>query len=452
MAEQYQPLNINTGSAQQAVQSTAVATPALQDLMTGITSGMISLGDLQKRNADIPLDNARRSAELTDLQQLRPLQREAQTAQLQNLRAKQAFEAEALPILNDIKREALKQEFEDLKQHGVPSATMTLFNKVVPGFASYDPKKLQNPETGQLNTVYALETIAAAIEKADKLKFRSALKPTAIKNVSPTGAETTFEQLIDPVSGEALGAKIPTGVKEVNAAEVEAKATAARAGLSNDVLKERNSSDSIKRYIPQAAAFEAIDEIRFRGTPPKNSDDLAILYEFIKILDPTSVVREGEKKFAESTAPGMQQFYNRIQGLFSDSNRTLDPDTRSNMYATIDTLRSGAEKSVIPELKRISNLALDRGIPLAQAFTEPELNLLVNGPKVPGASGGNLADLSIEQLKNVSIGGTAAPPAAVAPGTIPIIKTPAEARALPSSVQYFRDAQNKLRLNPNYQP
>lgn len=443
MAEPYQPISVNPGSSQQAIQSTPNVTPALQDLMQGITSGMISLGDLQRRNANIPLETAQRNAELTDLQQLRPLQREAQIAQLNNLRTKQQFEAESLPILNDLKREELKQEFESVKQHGVPAATMAIFNKVVPGFASYDPNKLQDPKTGQLNTVYAFETIQTAIEKAEKLKSRSTLKPTSIKNVSKTGEETTFEQLIDPVSGAPLGAKIPTGVKEVNVAEVESKAAAASAALSNDVLKERNSSDMIKRYIPQSAAFEAIDEIRFRGTPPKNSDDLAVLYEFIKILDPTSVVREGEKKFAESTAPGMQQFYNRIQGLFSDSNRTLDPNTRANMYQTIDTLRSGAEKSVIPELKRISNLAIDRGIPLSQAFTEPELKLLVNGPKVSGAPPVGLP---------AAVAPAAAPPAAVANGAIPVVKTPQEARALPSSVPYFRDSTNKLRLNPNYQP
>lgn len=435
--EQYQPLNINTGSAQSAIQGTEIVTPALENLMQGITSGLISLGDLQKRNANIPLETAQRNAELTDLQQLRPLQREAQTAQLQNLRAKQAFEAESLPILNDIKREELKQEFESVKQHGVPAATMAIFNKVVPGFASYNPEKLQDPKTGQLNTVYAFETIQTAIEKAEKLKSRSTLKPTSIKNVSKTGEETTFEQMIDPMSGQALGPQIPTGTKEVNVAEVEAKASAARAGLSNDVLKERNSSDSIKRYIPQAAAFDAVDEIRSRKTPPKNTDDLALVYELVKVLDPTSVVREGEAKFAMSTVPGVQQLANRVQGLINDSNRTFDVATRANIYATIDTLRAGAEKSVIPELKRISNLAIDRGVPLAQAFTEPELKLLVNGP-----------------TSAIVAPGSGAAPAAtvVAAGTIPVVKTPQEARALPTNVQYFRDAQNKLRLNPSYQP
>lgn len=436
MAEPYQPISVSTGSAQQAIQSTPNVTPALQDLMQGITSGMISLGDLQRRNANIPLETAQRNAELTDLQQLRPLQREAQVAQLQNLRAKQQFEAESLPILNDLKREELKQEFENVKQHGVPAATMAIFNKVVPGFASYDPNKLQDPKTGQLNTVYAFETIQTAIEKAEKLKSRSTLKPTSIKNVSKTGEETTFEQMIDPTTGQALGPQIPTGTKEVNVAEVAAKERAAAAGLSNDVLKERNSSDIVKAFQPQARSFDAIDEIRNRKTPPKNADDLAILYQFIRILDPTSVVRESEKKFAESTAPGAQAFWNKVQGLWSDSNRTMDPDTRANLYAAIDTLKSGAEKSVIPELKRISEIAQDRGVPLSQAFTETELKLLVNGP-----------------TSATVVPGTIAPSATpVAAGAIPVVKTPQEARALPTSVQYFRDAQNKLRLNPNYQP
>lgn len=432
MAEQYQSINISPGSAQQAIQGTAVVTPALENLMQGIASGMISLGDLQKRNADIPLDIARRNDELANIQQISPLRREVVTATLENLRAKQQFDAESLPILNDTAREKLKHEFEDVKQHGVPSATMAIFNKVVPGFASYSPEKLQDPKTGQLNTVYAFETIQTALEKAEKIKSRSTLKPTEIKNVSKTGEETTFNQMIDPVTGEALGAKIPTGTKEVNVAEVAAKERAAAAGLSNDVLTERDRSDAIKAFTPQSRAFDVVDEIRSRKTPPKNTDDLALVYELVKVLDPTSVVREGEAKFAMSTVPGLQQLANRVQGLINDSNRTFDDATRANIYATLDTLRVGAEKSVLPELKRISLLALDRGVPLAQALTEPEVNLLVNGPKVPGAPAAPV------------VGATAAAPSVDNP-----VVTVEQARTLPPTVKFFRLVEGgPLKWNP----
>lgn len=435
MADQYQPLSINTGSAQQAIQSTPNVTPNLEGLMQGISSGFISADDIRKRVSNGPLEAATRQQDLADVQQVRPLQREAAVAQLQNVQAKEQFEAESLPILNDTKREALKQEYQNVLQHGVPAAVMKTFNATVPGFIPYDNAKLF-PKEGGVNTAYALEIMGKAFEKAEKLKQFAGAKPVDRVDVSPTGVKTTSQQNYT-ILGQPVGVPIQTGVQSPNAAEAEAKAAASAAGLSNDVLAERNRSDIIKRYVPQLGALDAIDTIRHRGTPPKNADDLAILYEFVKLLDPSSAVREGEKKFAESTAPGIQQLYNKVQGLWRDSNTTMDADTRNNMYATADTLRAGAEKTVLPELKRLSLLAIDRNTPLDQALTAPEIKLLVNGPTVLGAAPAPVPGAS---------------PAAAAAANIPTVQTPAEAAGLPSTVQFFKTPTGQVKINPNYRP
>lgn len=439
MAEPYQPINISTGSAQQAIQATPNVTPALDGLMSSIKEGFISADDIRRRVQSGPLEAATRAQDMADVTQVRPLQRQAAVTELQNVQAKQAFEAESLPILNDVKRATLARAFDNAQQFGVPEEILKVFYASVPGYIPFDPDKLHDKKTGQVNLPYAIEMTNKAQEAARKIALnKGSISTIKSENINARGAKEAFEQLIDLRTGQQLGPKISTGTTEPDAA----KATAAQAGLSNDVLAERQRSDIIKRFVPQLGAFDAIDTIRNRGTPPKNSDDLAILYEFIKVLDPTSVVREGEKKFAESTAPGMQAFWNKVQGIWSDSNKTMDTDTRNNLYATIDTLRQGAESSVLPELKRLSNLAIDRGMPLSQALTEPELKLLVNGPSVPG------------QPSPAVPGATPATPGATtsAAAGIPTVATPEEARALPPTVQFFRTPQNQIKVNPNYKP
>lgn len=440
MAEQYQPISINTGSAQQAIQSTPNATPALEGLMQGISSGFIAADDIRKRIQGGPLEAATRAADLTDVTQVRPLRREVATAQLQNIQAEEQFQANALPILNATKRATLEQAHNNALQFGVPEEILKVFYASVPNFIPFDPEKLHDKKTGQVNIPYANEMIIKARQAAAKMAVSKQFTGPVEKTVTgPTGETTKTSTITDQLTGTELGPPIVTSTVVPNTAEVEAKAKAASAGLSNDVLAERQRSDIIKRFVPQLGAFDAIDNIRNRATPPKNSDDLAILYEFIKILDPTSVVREGEKKFAESTAPTVQQYYNRFQGLWSDSNRTMDTDTRNNLYATIDTLRGGAESSVIPELKRLSNLAIDRGMPLSQALTEPELKLLVNGPSAPGKT-----------APAVSGAATATPSTPAA--DIPTVQTPAEADALPAHIQFFKTPTGQTKVNKNYRP
>jgi hypothetical protein len=168
--------------------------------------------------------------------------------------------------------------------------------------------------------------------------------------------------------------------------EVENKGKAA-----GDVLLELHKSESLKRFEPQFEAFEKVDSIRNSGRPPTNADDIAVLYEFVKLLDPTSAVREGEAKLAQSTVPGVKAMYNKVLGLFTDHNKIMDPQARESMFQTMDTLRDGAIKTVAPEIKRISNIAIDRGVPLDQVFSGPYQAILTKNGRGPGAApAGNL--------------------------------------------------------------
>lgn len=172
----------------------------------------------------------------------------------------------------------------------------------------------------------------------------------------------------------AAKVKALPGVIEARAkaeAEAPVKTAEAKAKAQGDVLTELHKSEALKRFEPQFEAFEKVDQIRNSGRAPNNSDDIATLYEFVKLLDPTSAVREGEAKLAQSTVPAVRAIYNKAGALFKDQNKFFDDQTRASLYGTMDSLRKGAEQSVVPEIKRIAGIALDRGVPLDQVFTGP---------------------------------------------------------------------------------
>lgn len=75
---------------------------------------------------------------------------------------------------------------------------------------------------------------------------------------------------------------------------------------------------------------------------PSGANDIAIVFGFMKMIDPTSVVREGEFATAENTAgvpDQIMQLYNRVlQG------QRLPEDARANMLLAAEAQMKGAEQ------------------------------------------------------------------------------------------------------------
>lgn len=213
---------------------------------------------------------------------------------------------------------------------------------------------------------------------------------------TPEHTEILRQRILERQDQAALRAAKLKAVPEVltaqakAAAELPLKQAEVQSKAQGDVLQELHRSEQLKRFEPQFEAFQKVDSIINSGRPPTNADDIAVLYEFVKLLDPTSAVREGEAKLARSTVPGVKALYNKTLGLFTDHNKIMDPQARASMYQTMDTLREGAIKTVAPEIKRISNIAIDRGVPLDQVFSGPYATILSKGGAAGTSSGGNL--------------------------------------------------------------
>ena len=72
----------------------------------------------------------------------------------------------------------------------------------------------------------------------------------------------------------------------------------------NKMRKEYNSLDEVKAFKPVRAAFL---KVRQAAEKPSAAGDLALVFNYMKILDPGSVVREGEFKTAADATAWLQK-------------------------------------------------------------------------------------------------------------------------------------------------
>lgn len=122
--------------------------------------------------------------------------------------------------------------------------------------------------------------------------------------------------------------------------------------------KEFDSLPEVKAFKTSQAAYRGL-EAAATG-PATSGSDLSLIFQFMKILDPTSVVREGE--FA--TAQNSGSAFERVGNLY---NRVRD-GTRLNARQRQDFLNQGralyqaAERTYLPIAERYRSYAQDYGV------------------------------------------------------------------------------------------
>ena len=361
--------------------------PALGDFMAAFRSGFLTVDDVNKRT--------RANISETDA-----LKTQLQSGDLQRRLAPKAFEN--------------AQAAQELQGQQTAAAT-----ELLPG--ATEVSQLQQDlqrRIGDINNrkLHPDKNIRqAALDEELEVQYQQAYGnlPESFESSGEEGKTTAIERgTPEYYSALRKGLNESRDLADLKAARLKAvpdllKAQAEAPGkqaviqdkAQSDVLAEVHNSDSLKRFGRQFEAFQKIDSIKNSGRVPKNSDDIALLYEFVKLLDPDSAVREGEAKLAQSTVPAVVSMYNQARGLWADSNKILSTGARESMYSTLSDLRSGAEKTIIPEIQRIARMAKDRKVPLNQVFTGP------------------YSDLALETL-------TASPASAATPGTSAAPATP----------------------------
>lgn len=155
------------------------------------------------------------------------------------------------------------------------------------------------------------------------------------------------------------------------------------------------------------------------------ASDIALVFGYMKMLDPGSVVREGEYATAQNAAgipERVRNYYNKaIDGEF------LDPKQRDDMVATAGRLYKQARGTAMAEGKRYRDLASSYGLNPDRIVALPEELIAPKTAAVPPPGVG-----------------TASP---AAPSAIAAPKSKAEYDALPSGTPYTAP-DGKQRVKP----
>jgi hypothetical protein len=165
------------------------------------------------------------------------------------------------------------------------------------------------------------------------------------------------------ISGKAAGAPIKAQPKIQ--AEID-KLPEAQQKWANDTLSEVNKNPQIKAVGEQ---FKNLAEIKELGTTP--SDDIALIFKYMKTLDPNSVVRETEFQTV-GNAGGLPTQIQNIYNSYTTGNK-LTPEIRRDIKKSADSVVRGSLKSVESTISDFVNQANYRGVP--EKLILPETSL-----------------------------------------------------------------------------
>jgi len=399
----------------------------ITDFMEAFRQGFITVDDINKRTASSIAQGAALQTGLNaqDLQQRQIAgQAELLPAQIQNQAIAQDVQASQLAAQGAAARATIPQaQAEEARQNPATREGQlrsdyqnNLITKATQYFGEA-PEILEVPsaiKTKPLPFEEWLTTTYAAPElQNDNEGTRNQYALYVQQNANPTeilekGTPAYNQELARriqefEITAAAQGAQIKAlpGVLEARAkaaAEGPAKTAAGLQKIQQDVIMD----PAIKKYREEQGAFDKVQQLRANPNP-NNVDDLSLLYSYVKILDPTSVVREGELKLANSTVPAITAAYNKVRGIWQDKNKIIDPNTRQNIFNSIDTIFTASKSSALDALTRHANAADLSGISRQAVFTPNELNLLSPGgtTAAPAPAAGSRPTLTIGQIITV---------------------------------------------------
>lgn len=165
-------------------------------------------------------------------------------------------------------------------------------------------------------------------------------------NAGEKAKERTFTgQQNDLTRQNALNiATTKEGQQEGNASKI----------ASAKLRKEFRGLQSVKDYETTLPLIESA-----KRAPDTRAGDLQLIYTVGKVLDPGSVVREGELKLTQGAAPFVQQLAGKIRGEFGKGR--LTPQTRAEMVATLEQRQSGYKDAYTRDYDTYSQYATDSG-------------------------------------------------------------------------------------------
>jgi hypothetical protein len=193
------------------------------------------------------------------------------------------------------------------------------------------------------------EDLASAVESG--ALSASAAASELFKKDAATKGVAVGDKLINPVTGEVI-------YQDEGQPAFEPKDVA-------DARKEFTGRPEVKDFSKQTSAY---GRVLASAKDPSAAGDLALIFNFMKVLDPGSTVREGEFATAQN-AGGVDQ---RVVSLYNSitTGERLSPAQRDDFANRATRLYSDAEAQYDNIAQQYSDFAEQAGLPVDQVIPD----------------------------------------------------------------------------------
>jgi len=134
---------------------------------------------------------------------------------------------------------------------------------------------------------------------------------------------------------------------------------------AGDLRKEFSAIPAVRQFAEQASAFGRIEA---SAGNPSAAGDLALIFNYMKVLDPGSTVREGEFANAQNAA-GIPERIRALYNKATDGTR-LTETQRSDFLSRARNLYDNAERSYMRTYDQYKDIAERRNLPLSDALID----------------------------------------------------------------------------------
>lgn len=217
---------------------------------------------------------------------------------------------------------------------------------------------------------------------------------------APSRGSGPLQPVADPATGNPL---LSPKSDDIKAAEEKAATDAAnkKTELESKYRTELLGLQPVKEY--QLAAI-GLDKVRTAAKDPSAAGDLAMIFGYMKTLDPTSTVREGEFANAQNAAGVPDRIKNAWNKALTGER--LAPSQRTEFIASAEGQYRAYEERAGKLIEGYRKLAIDNGLDPSRVILE---GLLVNDAAKAGAPKPSAPGLKRVPMPAGELGGAPAP-------------------------------------------
>jgi hypothetical protein len=432
--------------------------PEFKDFMDAYKSGMLTAEDIKKRQivgtTGYEAERAQNVAAKSgaeqmnlDVNEVRPIQRDLAKAAAQG-----GLEAQTLlNQMNSADPEVALPAQEAWHKRQDQLGAIKVFGTATPKLevnADVKPEPFDEWVNRQANAFQGSDTARASYEtqlrlageKGDEYQSAVAAAKSRTRALSPGTPEYDLElsRRVDKSLTLAQHRAIQLeALREFSKAQGKAAgegpAEAAKAGsaAAKDLRTSFNGVKEVDDFAKVNNAYQQIVAMTDPGVEPNPIKDQGIVFAWMKILDPTSAVRETEYanvKNATGVPDQIRNLWNRVV-----DGHILNPEQRQQLRDASATVF----QSHIPTARIKQYAELERSAGLAPGTVVPVEyhTLLEKGVQAPAAKPNQTPRPTVEEQS-----------------AAPTVATPADAANLPPTVRFFKDPSGTLRVNPNFRP